>query len=103
MKTLLSALLVTLLLSSCATQSFDINSPVAPSDQATLDTSQTFFVGGVGQSASVDAAEVCGGAENVARVETELSFLDGLFAGLTGSIYSPRTARVYCSPGTGAN
>lgn len=100
MKTLLSALLVTLMLSGCATQSFDINPPVAPSDQATLDTSQTFFVGGVGQSAVLDAAEVCGGAENVARVETELSFLDGLFAGLTGSIYSPRTARVYCSSDT---
>ena len=103
MKTLLSAVLVIMVLSGCATQSFDINPPVAPSDQATLDTSQTFFVGGVGQSAVLDAAEVCGGAGNVARVETELSFLDGLFAGLTGSIYSPRTARVYCSQSTGSN
>jgi len=103
MKTLLSAVLVIMVLSGCATQSFDVNPPVGPSDQATLDTSQTFFVGGIGQSATVDAAEVCGGAENVARIETEMSFLDGLFAGLTGSIYSPRTARVYCSPGSEVN
>ena len=32
MKTLLSALLVTLMLSGYATQSFDINPPVGPSD-----------------------------------------------------------------------
>ena len=103
MKTLLSTVLVIMVLSGCATQSFDVNPPVGPSDQATLDTSQTFFVGGVGQSAVLDAAEVCGGAENVARVETEMSFLNGLFTGLTGSIYSPRTARVYCTQGAEAN
>lgn len=99
MKHLFGVVLITALLSSCATQSFDVNPPVAPMNEATLEESQPFFVGGIGQSALIDAAEVCGGAENVARVETELSFLDGLLAGLTGSIYSPRTARVYCLPG----
>jgi hypothetical protein len=83
-------------LSGCATQSFEVNGPVGPSQEAALETSQTFFVGGVGQSAQIDAAEVCGGAQNVARVETELSVIDGLLASLTGGIYSPRTARVYC-------
>lgn len=96
MKHLFGAVLVTVLLSGCATQRFDINSPVSPAGQATLDTSQAFFVGGIGQNTIVDAAEVCGGADKVAGVETELTFLDGLLSGLTGGIYSPRTARVYC-------
>lgn len=96
MKHLLAAMLVTLLLSSCATQRFEINAPVAPSSEATLEEMQPFFVGGIGQEAMIDAAKVCGGAGNVASVETEMSFIDGLLAGVTGSIYSPRTARVYC-------
>jgi hypothetical protein len=97
MKHLLAVLLVTVLLSSCATQRFDVNPAVGPSGEPTLDESQPFFVGGIGQSTTTDAAAVCGGAENIASVETEMSFIDGLLAGLTGTIYSPRTARVYCT------
>ena len=96
MKHLVTAVLVTVLLSSCATQRFEVNSPVSPSGEATSDTSQAFFVGGIGQSATTDAAKIYGGAANVASVETELSFIDGLLSGLTGGIYTPRTARVYC-------
>lgn len=98
MKHLLGAVLAALLLSSCATQSFDINQPVGPADQATLDTSQPFFISGLGQSTLVDAAEVCGGAGQVARVETEMTVLDSILGGLTFGIYTPRTARVYCLP-----
>ncbi len=96
MKGLVGAFVLAVLLSSCATQRFDINAPVGPSGEPALDTSQAFFVGGIGQEAMIDAAEVCGGARNVASVKTEMSFIDGLLAGLTGSVYSPRTARVYC-------
>ena len=96
MKHLLGAVILVGLLSSCATQRFEINAPVGPSGEAALEESQVFFIGGVGQEAMVNAAEVCGGAENVGSVETETSLIDGLLAGITGSIYSPRTARVYC-------
>ncbi len=96
MKRLISTFFVVALLAGCATQSFDINPAVGPTGQATTDTSQPFFVGGIGQSTMTDAAEVCGGAANIARVETELTVLDSLLSALTGGIYSPRTARVYC-------
>lgn len=98
MKSLFAVLLAGLLLSGCATQSFDINPPLAPTspEQATVEESQPFFVGGIGQSTLTDAAAICGGADRVARVETELTVLDGLLSSLTGGIYSPRTARVYC-------
>ncbi len=98
MKHLLGAVLLTMLLSSCATQSFDINPPVGPTDQATLEESQPFFISGLGQDTLVDAAEVCGGAGQVARVETEMTVLDSILGGLTFGIYTPRTARVYCLP-----
>ena len=97
MKHVFGAVLLAALLSSCATQSFDINPPVAPVNQATLEESQPFFLYGVGQNSYVDAAEVCGGAQNIARIEVEQSALDSVLAFLTGNIYSPRTARVYCT------
>lgn len=96
MKGILGAALLTVLLSSCATQRFTINAPVGPANAPTLETSQAFFVEGLGQDVVLNAAEVCGGAQNVASVEVQETFLDGLLGGLTFGIYTPRTARVYC-------
>lgn len=96
MKRLISTFFVVALLAGCATQSFDVNPAVGPLSEPDLEESQPFFVGGIGQSTMTDAAEVCGGAANIVRVETELTILDGLLSSLTGGIYSPRTARVYC-------
>lgn len=96
MKRLLGTFFTVALLSGCATQSFDINPAVSPLSEPNLEESQVFFVEGVGQSAVIDAAEVCGGAQNIARVETERNALDSVFSFLTGGIYTPRTARVYC-------
>lgn len=42
----------------------------------------------------VDGAAACGG--DVSRVETELSFLNSLVAGITLGIYTPMTIRVVC-------
>lgn len=96
MKSLLSAVLFVAVLSGCATQRFEVNGAVAPTSQADLEESQPFFVYGVGQDSIVDAAEVCGSAANIASIEVEQSALDSVLAFLTGNIYSPRTARVYC-------
>ena len=96
MKYLFGVVLCTFLLSSCTTQTFHVNPGSAGAGVATLDTSQPFFVGGIGQSSDVDAAAICGGAANIARIETEQSALDVLLSYITGSIYAPRTARVYC-------
>lgn len=96
MKHLIGVFLVTAVLSGCATQSFDVNPPVGPLSQPTLEEDQAFFVAGLGQEAVINAAEVCGGAANVARVEVEQDALDSVLAFLTSGIYTPRTARVYC-------
>ena len=57
-----------------------------------------FFVSGIGQKKTVDAAKICGGAENVVKTETQQTFVNGLlgfFFLLLGFIL--RWARVYCS------
>ena len=34
-----------------------------------------FFVSGIGQKKTVDAAKICGGAENVVKTETQQTFV----------------------------
>jgi len=83
-----------LALSGCATQTFNVQG--GGPEEPTQETVHHFFISGLGQSKELDAAAVCGGAERVARVQTELRFLDGLLGAVTSGIYTPRTARVYC-------
>ncbi len=83
-------------LGGCATQTFYINQPTdgAP----TTDVSQHFFVSGIGQQKTANAAEICGGVEKIAQIETETTFLNGFLSLITYGIYTPRDARVYCKP-----
>ena len=54
---------------------------------------------GIGQKKkTVDAAKICGGAENVVKTETLQTFVNGLLGFITFlGIYTPLEARVYCS------
>ena len=56
-----------------------------------------FFVSGIGQKKTVDAAKICGGAENVVKTETQQTFVNGLLGFITLGIYTPLEARVCCS------
>ena len=51
---------------------------------------------GIGQKKTVDAAKICGGAENVVKTETQQTFVNGLLGFITLGIYTAG-ARVYCS------
>ncbi|MBT0569840.1 hypothetical protein KIK84_05845 [Curvibacter sp. CHRR-16] len=50
----------------------------------------------MGQKKTVDAAQVCGGADKVKGVAVEESAGNVLLSIVTLGIYTPRTARVYC-------
>ena len=45
---------------------------------------------------TVDAAKICGGAENVVKTETQQHSVNGLLGFITLGIYTPLEARVYC-------
>ena len=64
---------------------------VAPKETIT----HHFFVSG--QKKTVDAAKICGGAENVVKTETQQTFVNGLLGFITLGIYNSLEARVYCS------
>jgi hypothetical protein len=94
MKKIISALAVTLVLSACATQTVSINDGAG---MLKKEDAQAFFVSGLGQTQTIDAAAVCGGAANVAKVERTQSPLNILLGFVTLGIYTPYDAKVYCN------
>ena len=95
MKKMLLATALALLITGCAQQTFTVqNKPAAVAPKETI--THHFFVSGIGQKKTVDAAKICGGAENV-KTETQQTFVNGLLPVLLLGIYTPLEARVYCS------
>ena len=63
---MLLATTLALLITGCAQQTFTVqNKPAAVAPKETL--THHFFVSGIGQKKTVDAAKICGGAENVVK------------------------------------
>ncbi|MFJ5482755.1 Bor/Iss family lipoprotein [Pectobacterium actinidiae] len=95
MKKILSTAVLALVLTGCAQQTFTVkNESVATPKQV---TTHHFFVSGIGQKKTIDAAAVCGGSDKVVRTETQQTFVNVLLGVVTFGIYTPREARVYCS------
>ena len=93
---MLLATALALLITGCAQQTFTVqNKPAAVAPKETI-THHFFFVSGIGQKKTVDAAKICGGAENVVKTETQQTFVNGLLGFITLGIYTP-LKRVYCS------
>lgn len=90
----LIALGVAILIGGCSAQTFHINGAYGeiPADQS----AQHFFVAGIGQEKTTNAAEICGGVDKIVKVEAQQTFINGLLAFLTFGIYTPRDAKVYC-------
>ncbi len=95
MKKLIATIAVATALSGCAQQTFEINRGIA--EKPTQETKQSFFVNGIGQAKTINAAQVCGGADKVIRTEVQESGMNVFFRIITLGIYTPREARVYCA------
>lgn len=95
MKKLCLPILATLLFTGCATQTYYVNGNGNSSPDR--EKSQAFFISGIGQEKEMNASEICGGSDKVHKVQSKLTFLDGLLSSITWGIYTPRTAKVYCT------
>ena len=95
MKKLMIAIATAAALSGCAQQTFKINNGIA--EKPTQEVKQSFFVNGIGQSQTIDAALVCGSADKVVRTEVQETGMDVFLRIVTIGIYTPREARVYCA------
>ena len=68
MKKMLLATALALLITGCAQQTFTVqNKPAAVAPKETI--THHFFVSGNWAEETVDAAKICGGAENVVKTE----------------------------------
>ena len=76
MKKMLLALRWPCLLQDVLNRRFTVqNKPAAVAPKKTI--THHFFVSGIGQKKTVDAAKICG-AENVVKTETQQTFVNGL-------------------------
>ena len=73
---MLLATALALLITGCAQQTFTVQNKPAVAPKET--NHHHFFVSGIGQKKTVDAAKICGGAENVVKTETQQTFVNGL-------------------------
>ncbi len=94
MKKIIFPLILVATLAACSTQTAYVNGQTGKLGKEDM---QTFFVSGLGQTQTIDAAAVCGGANKVIKVERQTSFLNGLLGMLTSGIYTPYDAKVYCA------
>ena len=78
----------------CSTDVYCSNKPAAVAPKAITHIISSFLE--IGQKKTVDAAKICGGAENVVKTETQQTFVNGLLGFITLGIYTPLEARVYC-------
>lgn len=95
MKHTLTVICAGLILTGCASQNFIVNAETT--DAPSVENSQTFWVSGIGQSQTMNAASACGGVAKVRKVETHQTVMDTVYGMLTFGIYTPRTAKIYCA------
>ena len=77
MKKMLLATALALLITGCAQQTFTVQSkPAAVAPRKPSPIISSFLE--IGQKKTVDAAKICGGAENVVKTETQQTFVKWL-------------------------
>ena len=92
MKKMLLATALALLIAGCAQQTFTVqNKPAAVAPRKPSPIISSFP--GIGQKKTVDAAKICGSAENVVKTKQQ-TFVNGLLGFITLGIYTPLEARV---------
>ena len=96
MKKMLLATALALLITGCAQQTFTVqNKPAAVAPKETITHQFLRFWNWAEENCR--CSQICGGAENVVKTETQQTFVNGLLGFITLGIYTPLEARVYCS------
>tara|TARA_B110000858_G_C17465481_1_gene320410 strand:- start:148 stop:441 length:294 start_codon:yes stop_codon:yes gene_type:complete len=96
MNKLALTIMLPLFLFSCQTQQF-VTANEGSNEIKRQDKFDHFFVSGIGQEVVTNAAEVCKGSENVAKIERSNTFLNWFVGFLSSGIYTPQQSRVYCN------
>ena len=92
---MLLATALALLITGCAQQTFTVQNKTSKRTKKTI--THHFFVSGIGQKKTVDAAKICGGAENVVKTENPANIRKWIARFYYFRHLPPLEARVYCS------
>lgn len=92
-----ATLIATILLLSGACYHATMETGAVPTSTVIEKEWANSFIYGLVPPETISSAEQC--KNGVAKVETELSFLNGLVAALTAGIYTPMHIRVTCGTG----
>ena len=97
MKKMLLATALALLITGCAQQTFTVqNKPAAVAPKETI--THHFFVSGIGQKKTVDAAKFVAAQKMLLKQKPSLNIRKWIARFYYfGDIYTPLEARVYCS------
>ena len=89
---------LSLLLSSCATQSFVFDKKHYKSYAPTYTQIDSFFIGGIGQTTVTrEVDQICTDkGKKIASVKFKQTASNIFFTAITLGIYSPRTMEVHC-------
>ena len=94
-KMLLATALAHCLFWMCST---DVYCSKQTGNSSTIETiTHHFFVSGIGQKKTVDAAKFVAAQKMLLNRNPSKTFVNGLLGFITLSIYTPLEARVYCS------
>ena len=92
---MLPATALALLITGCAQQTFTVQNKTG-SSSTKGNHHPSFLRFWNWAEETVDAAKICGGAENVVKTETQQTFVNGLLGFIT-LVFILRWKRVYCS------
>ncbi|HAG53045.1 MAG TPA: hypothetical protein DCL21_04585 [Alphaproteobacteria bacterium] len=93
MKKVIMTALSVMMLTGCATQSYQFERERIRYEETEM---QNFFFFGIGQEEEFDAMEVCKTPEDIVKIETAEKPLSVLIKLLVAPIYTPRDVTVYC-------
>jgi PBP1b-binding outer membrane lipoprotein LpoB len=95
MKKIVPILLCVMFLAGCATQRANFKE-MKVKQKPDLKQWDNFFVWGLAPPKKVTPASKACPEENISRVETEITFLNGVANAVTFGIYAPKTLKIYC-------
>lgn len=86
---------VAALISACSTVTIQTEGGAKLITEPTYEARKAFYLGGLIGESHINVKRVCRGKEPV-QMQSQQTFVDGLAALVTLTIYSPRTAKIWC-------
>ena len=93
-----AALIAASLLAGCATVTARPEGGAKTSRKPDYQVSKNYFFWGLAGVHTIDVADVCDGLP-ADQMQSQFTFVNGVFSTITFGIYLPKTAKVWCTEG----